>query len=648
MSTYNQMFIDAVGEDEVIGLIKNHGLPIIKGDIFNFETNKKFIALDHYLTKQIESGSYPIIIEDCIKQRYKDFQDKPWIFVNSPLLKNSTINKIQGKEKIFETRDNYYNYYTFLNLYQQSLKRELSEQEKNQLYAYYIHNLNTTNEKLQEVIKYEIGKIIDSKMPPSKMNTTQLQFYAQYIINDIFKSYAESAYPTQTIPIITVGQGGGVNGSQKNCVININKKNYDDNIESFTHTIFHEYRHSMQEKELVSSDKDMAFEMAYQKLFYKYLNTPTFDCYYKNYGHMGIEIDAEKMGFHYAKLFFESFGRKDLSKKLNEKAKKMVGERQYYPLMTKADGKKVQLDDYIVYNLDKIIKNHPEELNNYPVLNTIYNGNGEKKDFFELLEERSHAHVDYRNKFSPYINKDIADNKLDNIDLERDLGIDKARGYLPMFSTMFIEKEMAIFNYLNDITPTKKYNFEGGLKEADIINTTAYQIKLANKMMEFVNKNFDFLSTLSNEYISAKIELSTYIRNANNLTVSNPILKNNELINSLLDDYKKTQTELLNKYDALYHKKEEVTEEPIEKSPFDVDTLPEIINPALMEGNMKLPNGTEIPTKQYIQEIVYPQLPKSETITLDNGAVLPVKQFIEEMVMYDCQENTVILKNLRL
>lgn len=81
-----------------------------------------------------------------------------------------------------------------------------------------------------------------------------------------------------------------------------------------------------------------------------------------------------------------------------------------------------------------------------------------------------------------------------------------------------------------------------------------------------------------------------------------------------------------------------VSTKSIDMNSLDVQTLPEIINPALMERKMKLPNGAEIPAKQYIQEIVYPQLPKNGIVILDNGAVLTVKQFIEEGVMFECQE----------
>lgn len=76
----------------------------------------------------------------------------------------------------------------------------------------------------------------------------------------------------------------------------------------------------------------------------------------------------------------------------------------------------------------------------------------------------------------------------------------------------------------------------------------------------------------------------------------------------------------------------------IDMSALDVQTLPDIINPVLMQRKMKLPNGAEISARQYIQEIVFPLLPKNGVVILDNGGVLSVKQFIEECVMYECQE----------
>lgn len=80
------------------------------------------------------------------------------------------------------------------------------------------------------------------------------------------------------------------------------------------------------------------------------------------------------------------------------------------------------------------------------------------------------------------------------------------------------------------------------------------------------------------------------------------------------------------------------TSQDIDISKLNIQTITEIINPVLMERKMKMPNGTEIPAKQYIQEIVYPHLPENGLVILSNESVLPIKQFIEECVMYECQE----------
>lgn len=57
-----------------------------------------------------------------------------------------------------------------------------------------------------------------------------------------------------------------------------------------------------------------------------------------------------------------------------------------------------------------------------------------------------------------------------------------------------------------------------------------------------------------------------------------------------------------------------VSTKSIDMNSLNVQTLPEIINPALMKRKMKLPNGAEISARQYIQEIVCPQLPKMESL----------------------------------
>lgn len=70
----------------------------------------------------------------------------------------------------------------------------------------------------------------------------------------------------------------------------------------------------------------------------------------------------------------------------------------------------------------------------------------------------------------------------------------------------------------------------------------------------------------------------------------------------------------------------------------DVQTFPEIINPSLIERKIKLPNGSEISAKRYIQEIVFSHIPSNGRFILANGAEISAKQFIEEGIMFECQE----------
>lgn len=65
----------------------------------------------------------------------------------------------------------------------------------------------------------------------------------------------------------------------------------------------------------------------------------------------------------------------------------------------------------------------------------------------------------------------------------------------------------------------------------------------------------------------------------------------------------------------------------------------EKINPVLLKIRAKLPNGVEIPARQYLEEVVMPLIPKGlDTITLQNGARISLVQFLEEMALGDCQE----------
>lgn len=73
----------------------------------------------------------------------------------------------------------------------------------------------------------------------------------------------------------------------------------------------------------------------------------------------------------------------------------------------------------------------------------------------------------------------------------------------------------------------------------------------------------------------------------------------------------------------------------IDLANLDIQTLPETINPTLLEKKIKLPTGAEISARQYIQEIYAPHIPPNGRIMLSNGVEISAKQYIEEVLLQD-------------
>lgn len=80
------------------------------------------------------------------------------------------------------------------------------------------------------------------------------------------------------------------------------------------------------------------------------------------------------------------------------------------------------------------------------------------------------------------------------------------------------------------------------------------------------------------------------------------------------------------------------SEADINYSSLNAHSLLKTISKGIIEKQTKLPNGSRISASQYIQEVVFPHLPKNGVVMLDNGAILSTKQFIEECIIGECQE----------
>lgn len=63
-----------------------------------------------------------------------------------------------------------------------------------------------------------------------------------------------------------------------------------------------------------------------------------------------------------------------------------------------------------------------------------------------------------------------------------------------------------------------------------------------------------------------------------------------------------------------------------------------ILKPELLKQKIELPNGTKIPARQYIQEMVAPHIPSNGTYILNDGSQVSAKQYIEEFILGEGQK----------
>ena len=476
MEYYSQHFIDQMGESYFEKICFQLPYSHKSIDDLSFKSVRNYYELQHYLTKCIVTGKYSTTFQQYLNQMYQDFYKQPWKFVHSPLLNNAIIERVFGQNasKVKQFRDSYYSEITAKRLYKKSRTEQLTEAEQNQLYSFFIKIMNTKDESLQKVIKSEIKRIIDSNKSVRRLSDPELLFYCQYIANT-----------TPTKPIVMLGESkdNKINGEEEYNMIVINHDIPGCSIASLTHTVFHECRHAVQEEESKNKDTIAAFEMAQYQLFLKYLNTDDYDSYHDNYQFSSIELDAENHGYYDAILFlYNEFQREDLREELKNRRKFYLDTRNYYAFMVDEKKRQVSVDKYIVENMDKIIKKHPEEIRNYPVLRHFYHSDGRKKSFSTILTQRVNESQN-RRMYEYYINYGIRNGELDQINLNS-WNKQDIRSLIPaLVSTYRLDNVCTLKDYFADTeTNQNSNNKEDTYKQIE--TTTNYKLFLATKLLQ--------------------------------------------------------------------------------------------------------------------------------------------------------------------
>ena len=588
---YKDYFIDSIGEDKLRDILDGKTSYIFKIDNTNSKDQQLYYAFQHFLIKAFLNGYNRNACITYIKKMYGDFYKKPYLFCDSPLIKDKVLQLFFGDDlsqnEISKYRNNYYNYAVINDLYNKRKQRELTLEEKQRYFAYLIVQLKRKNKKYDELFKYEITRIINTDY--QKLTDIELKFYSQYVSN-----YARGNSEIDTVVMIGT-DSSSLRGYQSNGYVFINKKAFQS-IELLTKTVCHETRHTIQWKESFNKITLAAFEMAQMSLFIKYLNTANYNSYHKNYRYSSIELDAELEGHWKAAVFFGMFKRRDLGEKVQNNRRVTYDKRNNYSFMIDENNKAQTVDDFIVTKMDEIIIKKPSELNNYPVLNIIYNADGTRKSFETIIQGRMDETVNNRGIFDNYINYGIAHDELNGISINH-FSPNDLKIFTNVMARIYHGYIIELKDYFNDKT--------NSINPRQIIFAINSKLLLAYKLLQYINHNYDaIVSGIKEERFNNQHPIYNFIYDLRDFKISdikNETVKGNQEIISHIMKVKSLSDSISKKFNYTY------IDDRISGYPSEI-----------RNGDIVTNNGSRINFEEYFKKDILSMMDSHLEVTINN------------------------------
>ena len=530
---YDQKYIDIYSEKRLNDILSGRVDYIFDVTNKNSTDQKIYFAFQHYLIKSYLSGHN---VERCkyyLKIMYNDFRRNPDLCCDSPLLSSDNIDKIFGnlpvKDQIKNYRDKYYSKEVARNIYNARKTRELTEEEKKQYYAYLTHGINVSDQSKSNLIQNEVQRILDKDV--KELSDAELKFYCQYVSNFALKTSGQEH--KTTVMIGTTDPD--LRGFQNHDYIFINRDAITS-IEMLTKTVCHETQHSVQ--------RHAGFEQSQFELFIRYLNTDAYNSYEDNYMYSSIELDAERVGHYSASVFFSTFGRRDLAEAVRENRKNTTDERNYYSYMVDSNKKAMTVDSFVVTNMDKIIRDNPDELNRYPLLESIYNKDGSRKPLTSLMTARVNQDITERGLYDNYINYEVEHDELKNIPID---GKD-SKAYLNALSSIYRDYALELKDYYHDTSNSHNTN--------QVLMTTNYKLKLSYKMLSYINDNYNELvnglNGITFDHKNPMFDFIYDLRDFDINSIENSVIKNNPRIMENIKRVKEMSDNISQKFNHSY------------------------------------------------------------------------------------------------
>ena len=539
---YKQNFIDSIGEQKFYDLLD--GKVQFNLDINDLSSKHQqiYYAFQHFLIKAYTSGYNKQACINYFNKYYRDFYAKPYAFCDSPLITDKVLQLFgeDFKKQVVEFRSKYYNIKVASNLYNKRKTQELTLDEKNQYFSYLIVLLNRKikDKKYDQLFENEIQRIIDSDY--NKLTDMELKFYAQYV-----SKFSLEYRDIRTVVMIGTDPST-LRGYESNDYIFINKRTINS-IEFLTQTTAHETRHSIQEHDSVEDNTLAGFEMAQMRLFFKYLNTESYDSYHRNYRYSTIELDAEHHGHWNACVFLSMFKKHDLAEKVRQNRKDTYDNRNDYSFMIDENNKPLTVDEFIVKNLDKIIRENPSEIQKYIVLKNMYNMDGTRKPFQDLVRGKMSENIDNRGIYDNYINYGILNGELNSISLDR-FNKDDMKRFAQSFSFVYRKYIIELKDYFNDTSSKTNPN--------QVFFAVSYKLSLAYQLLSYIEANYDkIINNIEVDHFNNQHPIFDFIidlRDYDINLIKNESIKNNPALISHILKVKEKSNEIIKKFNNTF------------------------------------------------------------------------------------------------
>ena len=500
---YSELWINRYGEDYIYNYLKNKNN--VKITSHNEDDARLSFAIENYLVKYKNSSDK--VINHFIDSLFEAFSSNPLFYSYSYILSNdlivkSLINNNEKRKKLYNAGLN-----KLINGWENTYNKLMNNEQvnindKNKLIVLFTRGVRNHNKVNKHYIDNYVNKLLnENKIPDNDFEKLLLFNYAsrytlgrKYNMVDTFIKLSNLETPK-----------GFRGGYQNNGFIVLNdhasSEPFYQTLDEMIQCACHETTHTIQEQQAINEpDNVHAMEMAIQRIFAfnEYLTG-------ENYLFNEIEEDAQRNGYYSADMLYRIAGNNNIANGLIDKKNEYVKNRKFqYEYITYYENgqrKVISKEKYNVENIRKIVKEHPELINKFPVLTNLFDILGNHKSLENMLKEEFKSH-DIRDMYTDFIIYDIRHNGLNNIDLNNKTSKEKYNILKNLCKTLRI-----FANRAESIIRDEDYRKDNDKKTAFSYNQA---LKDVVKLSEYIEKELPWMRHYEKIHMGDYSLYSTY------------------------------------------------------------------------------------------------------------------------------------------